>query len=510
MKQMGKKNDASFTSLTAFNKRSNQQTHKIGDVFFRVDKNYSNLQPLGRGSFGFVCSAYDQGNQINVAIKKVSNAFRNRISAQRLFREILMLRKCNSKHVIRLVNIDRPSNPENYEDVYLITELMSCDLRRLIYSNVCFNLHFLRNIMYQIVVSVGYLHHHRILHRDLKPSNILVDLENGIVKLGDFGLSTKKHKRMERNVVTRWFRAPELCYPDEDLEYDESVDIWSLGCIFAEVIRRKPLFKGDDNFDLLKKIVDVLGTPKRFSSNVNDATRLMFKRIGYKKPRGIQELFGSIDPSLVDLITKMLKINPSERISAKEAIQHPFFNELFQQKDIEFDSVDLSPLNDEDSQMTSTHSYRKLINLQIGEMNEMNEKHVENEFMLRMKKFISGNDGNSNDNTRGRGGGGGMPFKRLTPVVVTPDPTTLEDDDYDDYYSSTYPENMSNEEEQEKVDQDQQREEKEMIRIQKKNTERNIVQCKMKQQQQQQQQNQQQQEKEKKKIVLNDLMELDL
>lgn len=354
-----------------------QEIHNFGNIKFEVDSRYQQLQPIGKGSFGVVASAWDSVKKKRVAIKKVSQIFRHSRAAEQLFREIFLLKQFKHENILKLEYIERPLNTDQYNDVYIVTELMNFDLRKLIYSNVCFNEVQIKNIMYQILISVNYLHRQRIIHRDLKPSNILVNVESGTIKLADFGLSTLEHKGMDRNVVTRWYRAPELLLPFGD--YDRAIDIWSLGCIFSELIRRMPLFPGTNNENQIRKIVEFFGEVQCFqkdqgqgssndnhccykTSQIKHITEGMLKN--YQKDNLKKFLGEKMNPQIIDVIVKMLTYCPKKRITAYEALHHPFFADILKESDITKGStVDFTIFKE--SFGFNSHKYRKIISEQI-------------------------------------------------------------------------------------------------------------------------------------------------
>ncbi|KAK1603396.1 hypothetical protein QYE76_059179 [Lolium multiflorum] len=235
--------------------------YTMWQTMFEVDAKYTPIRPIGRGSYGVVCSAINQETNEKVAIKKINNVFDNRVDALRTLRELRLLRHLRHENVLCLKDIMMPIHRRSFKDVYLVSELMDFDLHQIIKSSQPLSNDHFRYFLFQLLRGLKYLHSAGILHRDLKPGNILVN-ENCDLKICDFGLartnSTKGDQFMTEYVVTRWYRAPELLLWCDN--YDTSIDVWSVGCIFAELLGRKPIFPGTDSLNQLKLIVNVLGT----------------------------------------------------------------------------------------------------------------------------------------------------------------------------------------------------------------------------------------------------------
>jgi mitogen-activated protein kinase 1/3 len=207
-------------------------------------------------SFSF-SAAVNAETREEVAIKKVGNAFDNRIDAKRTLREIKLLRHMDHENVIALKDIIRPPQTENFNDVYIVYELMDTDLHQIIRSNHQLTDDHCRYFLYQLLRGLKYVHSANVLHRDLKPSNLLLN-SNCDLKIGDFGLArtTSETDFMTEYVVTRWYRAPELLLNCS--EYTAAIDIWSVGCILGEIMTRQPLFPGKDYVHQLRLITEVL------------------------------------------------------------------------------------------------------------------------------------------------------------------------------------------------------------------------------------------------------------
>ena len=201
-------------------------------------------------------------------MKKINNVFEDLIDARRIVREIILLHFLNHPSIIKLVDAERPKNIENFNDIYFVTELMDTDLHRVIYSKQPLSDSHYQYFIYQLIAGVNYLHIANVIHRDLKPENILVNKDFQI-KICDFGLGRGISEKEDGNnddnnniteyVTTRWYRAPEviLCHS----QYSKEMDIWSIGCFFAELMARYPIFRGENYLDQIKKITEILGSP---------------------------------------------------------------------------------------------------------------------------------------------------------------------------------------------------------------------------------------------------------
>jgi serine/threonine protein kinase len=181
--------------------------------------------------------------------------------------------------------------------------------------------------IYQICRSLAYIHSQGICHRDIKPQNILVDQEREIVKMCDFG-SAKKLSMSEPNVsyiCSRYYRAPELIFGAT--EYTTAIDMWSLGCVFAELLLGQPLFPGESGIDQLVEIIKIKGTPTKeqiLQMNKN-YTEFKFPAV---QQHSWEKIFPSASPNLLNLLDQMLRYTPTERIEPLKALKHPFFDEL--------------------------------------------------------------------------------------------------------------------------------------------------------------------------------------
>ncbi|KAI8349939.1 mitogen-activated protein kinase HOG1 [Choanephora cucurbitarum] len=297
---------AEFVKLTIF-----------GTVF-EVTTRYVDLQPVGMGAFGLVCSAKDQLTGMNVAIKKIMKPFSAPILAKRTYRELKLLKALMHENIISLSDIF--ISP--LEDIYFVTELLGTDLHRLLQSRPL-EKQFIQYFLYQILRGLKYVHSAGVIHRDLKPSNILIN-ENCDLKICDFGLARIQETQMTGYVSTRYYRAPEIMLTWQ--KYDVAVDIWSAGCIFSEMLEGKPLFPGKDHVHQFSIITDLLGTPSDdlIATICSENTLRYVKNLPKREPVPFSQRFAGQDPQAIDLLEKMLTFDPRKRITAEEALAHPY------------------------------------------------------------------------------------------------------------------------------------------------------------------------------------------
>jgi serine/threonine protein kinase len=251
-----------FDPLFKMSNLNNQyHTVSVGYNSFYIDQRYRNLKPIGDGSYGFVASATDTVTGNKVAIKKVKDTFLDVVDAKRILREIKLLNHFDKhENIITIYDLmSNPPNKEHFDDIYIVTNLMESDLERIIRSKQVLTDQHLQYFLFQILRGMKYVHSANVLHRDLKPSNLLVNA-NCDLALCDFGLARGFDAGVDmltEYVVTRWYRPPELLL--ECTLYGKPVDVWSVGCIFAEVIVHEPFFRGDNPQHQLQVIVSKLG-----------------------------------------------------------------------------------------------------------------------------------------------------------------------------------------------------------------------------------------------------------
>uniref|UniRef100_A0A4W3GJW3 Mitogen-activated protein kinase 15 n=1 Tax=Callorhinchus milii TaxID=7868 RepID=A0A4W3GJW3_CALMI len=275
-------------------------------------------------AYGIVWKAIDRNTGEVVALKKIFDAFRNRTDAQRTFREIMFLQEFGDHpNIIKLKNVIRAQNDK---DIYLVFEYMVTDLHAVIKKgNLLKDIH-MRYIIYQLLKASKYIHSGNVIHRDQKPSNILLDTDC-FVKLCDFGLSRSINQIQEEPgnpalteyVATRWYRAPEILLASP--RYTKGVDMWSVGCILAEMLIGSPLFPGTSSINQIERVMRVIPAP---STEGNSQAKILS---GTRST--LDELLPkTTPPDALDLLKKLLVFNPEKRLTSEEALEHPYVSKF--------------------------------------------------------------------------------------------------------------------------------------------------------------------------------------
>jgi len=303
---------------------------------FIVDTKYSPLKPLGTGAYGVVCSAVDRSrNNKKIAIKKIPNAFDDLVDAKRILREVKLLRHFKHPNVVGLRDLIPPPEGYPFDDIYMVMDFMETDLHKIIYSKNVLTDEHIQYFIYQTLRGLKYIHSAKVIHRDLKPSNLLLN-SNCDLSICDFGLArgvaVEEDYELTEYVVTRWYRAPEVMCSVQ--HYDAKIDVWSLGCILAELHGRQPLFPGEDYIRQMNLIFNVLGTPSEEDMRfiTNPKARNYIKSLKKRPPKPFKSIYKNATDAATDLMEKMLQFNPERRISVDEALKHPYFKSLHNPK----------------------------------------------------------------------------------------------------------------------------------------------------------------------------------
>ncbi|KAI0133826.1 cell division control protein 2 [Xylariales sp. AK1849] len=308
-------------------------------------ENYQKLEKIGEGTYGVVYKARDLANQGRiVALKKIRLEAEDEGVPSTAIREISLLKEMRDPNIVRLLNIVHADGHK----LYLVCEFLDLDLKKYMEAlpvsdggrgkalpegsseslgRLGLGDTMVKKFMWQLCEGIRYCHSHRVLHRDLKPQNLLIDRE-GNLKLADFGLARAfgvPLRTYTHEVVTLWYRAPEILLGGR--QYSTGVDMWSVGCIFAEMCTKKPLFPGDSEIDQIFKTFRLLGTPtEEVWPGVTSYPD--FKSSFPKWQRDYsQALSSNLDEDGLALLERCLEYDPAGRISAKQACNHPYFGD---------------------------------------------------------------------------------------------------------------------------------------------------------------------------------------
>ncbi|KAJ1261568.1 hypothetical protein BS78_09G040000 [Paspalum vaginatum] len=290
---------------------------------------YKIEEVIGKGSYGGVCSALDTHTGEKVAIKKINDIFQHVSDATRILREIKLLRLLRHPDIVEIKHILLPPSRREFRDIYVVFELMESDSHQVIKANDDLTPEHYQFFLYQLLRGLKYIHTANVFHRDLKPKNILANADCKL-KICDFGLArvafndTPTAIFWTDYVATRWYRAPELCGSFFS-KYTPAIDIWSIGCIFAELLTGKPLFPGKNVVHQLDIITDLLGTP---SPEAILRARHYLSSMRRKKPIPFTQKFPNADPLALGLLERMLAFEPKDRPSAEEALADPYFKNI--------------------------------------------------------------------------------------------------------------------------------------------------------------------------------------
>ncbi|KAL6116997.1 mitogen-activated protein kinase 12b isoform X1 [Pungitius pungitius] len=311
----------------AVRSRTGYYRQEVNRTAWEVPERYRDLKQVGTGAYGTVCSAWDRRLGAQVAIKKLHRPFQSKLFAKRAYRELRLLKHMRHENVIGLLDVFTAEIAlDRLRDFYLVMPFMGTDLgklmklERLSEDRVQF-------LVYQMLRGLKYIHSAGIIHRDLKPGNLAINPDCEL-KILDFGLARQADAEMTGYVVTRWYRAPEVIL--NWMHYTQTVDIWSAGCIMAEMLLGKPLFKGSDHLDQLREIMKITGTPAAdFVVKLQSQDAKNYIRSLPKVPKkDLHSVFSKASSNAVCVLEKMLRLDPERRVNASEALDLPFFGEF--------------------------------------------------------------------------------------------------------------------------------------------------------------------------------------
>ncbi|CCE62334.1 hypothetical protein TPHA_0C01780 [Tetrapisispora phaffii CBS 4417] len=298
---------------------------------------FKQLEKLGNGTYATVYKGLNKTTGIFVALKEVKLDSEEGTPSTAI-REISLMKELKHENIVRLYDVIHTENK-----LTLVFEYMDKDLKNYMDSRTSGNstrgleLSLVKYFQWQLFEGVTFCHENKILHRDLKPQNLLIN-NKGQLKLGDFGLARAfgiPVNTFSTEVVTLWYRAPDVLMGSRS--YSTSIDMWSCGCILAEMITGKPLFPGTNDEEQLKLIFDIMGTPDEQLWPAVTSLPKYNRNLPKKEPKDLKKLLQAhtkeiVDDQVIDLVTGLLQLNPDARLTAKQALHHPWFGEYYQQQ----------------------------------------------------------------------------------------------------------------------------------------------------------------------------------
>jgi len=349
---------------------------------WKLPRRYEFRQVIGKGSYGYVIEAYDHVRNELVAIKRVNRVFEDLIDCKRILREVAILSALDHDCVVQLYDICVPEDQRHFDELYIVLEICDSDFKKLLKTGVHLTEVMVKTLIYNMLCGMKYVHSAGIYHRDMKPANCLVN-QDCAVKVCDFGLARTVgttplagdaeatrdghssatsgqpvlRRQLTGHVVTRWYRAPELILLQPN--YNEGIDVWSMGCVAAEVLcmmkenaadpsKREPLFPGSSCFplspehkqsqnagkrdgkDQLSAIFGVIGipSPEEVEELEGDEAKKYISCFPRRRPQPLEDLFRGSSAEALDLLRRMLTFSPKRRITVDEALSHPYFADI--------------------------------------------------------------------------------------------------------------------------------------------------------------------------------------
>ncbi|CAB0038924.1 unnamed protein product [Trichogramma brassicae] len=293
-------------------------------------ENFIRIEKIGEGTYGVVYKGKHKKTGEIVAMKKIRLESEDEGVPSTAIREISLLKELKHPNIVSLMDVLMEESK-----LYLIFEYLTMDLKKYmdqLGNGKLMEPSLVKSYLYQITRAILFCHQRRVLHRDLKPQNLLID-NKGVIKVADFGLGRAfgiPVRVYTHEVVTLWYRAPEILLGAN--RYTCSIDMWSVGCIFAEMATKKALFQGDSEIDQLFRIFRVLKTPtEEIWPGVTQLTDYKATFPNWKS-NNLQAQVKTLDNQGLDLLEAMLIYDPAARITARDALLHPYFEDLDKRK----------------------------------------------------------------------------------------------------------------------------------------------------------------------------------
>ncbi|KAI8919738.1 kinase-like domain-containing protein [Entophlyctis helioformis] len=288
-----------------------------------MDK-YTKTEKLGEGTYGIVYKAQNRENGDVVALKRIRLDNEEEGVPCTAIREISLLKELKHPNIVRLHDVIHTE-----KKLTLVFEYLDSDLKKFLDTNSGdIDVPTIKHLMHQLLRGVAFCHEHRVLHRDLKPQNLLINKRLDL-KLADFGLARAfgiPVRGYSHEVVTLWYRAPDVLMGSR--QYSTSIDIWSTGCIMAEMANGRPLFPGSSIRDQLLRIFKMLGTPDEKSwPRISELPEYKSDFPIYA-PSRLEAILPKLSSEGIDLLKSMIEFQPEKRISAEAALTHPYFQDI--------------------------------------------------------------------------------------------------------------------------------------------------------------------------------------
>lgn len=321
--------------VAKFTVRSPNTWHyMVNGTNFELSVRYVVFEFIGYGAFGMTCAVQDNVTNERIAIKKIENAFDDYACTKQTLRELRILRQLRHENLIEVKGMFVHGQEEDFQDVYICSELMDTDLASILRSSQPLTDDHCQFFLYQLFRGIKYIHSALVTHCDLKPRSLLVNTTCDL-KISDFGRARSSigdamlYMDCTR-LYTRWYRAPEFLVDCCSRHLTNAVDIWSIGCIFAEIIGRKPFFPGCNTQHQLQLIINIIGVPQmeELCKIQNDKCRRFIRALSATATASLEEEFPDASPAALHLLDMTLQFDPDRRVMATEALQHTYLDKL--------------------------------------------------------------------------------------------------------------------------------------------------------------------------------------
>ncbi|MCQ2817564.1 MAG: protein kinase [archaeon] len=282
--------------------------------------NYTVLEEICRTQFSTILRCKNKKTKEIVVLKQIVQKKIDESPSKQVLRELLVLMNFDHPNIVKYHSVF-----VHYSNIVIEMEFCISSLSQIIKQiSKPFHVAQIKKIIRSIAIGLKFLHDHDIVHRDIKPGNIFID-ENCTVKLGDFGSSRilgENIRQVTPSVGTKWYKAPEIIFAKKN--YTNKVDIWSFGCLIAELFLLEPLFPGATDFEMVNMIFSFLGFSKEDEEVLEPKIKINYKE---QTPNIFENTFDCADALSIDLMKKMLTVNPEKRIDINGVLEHPYLAE---------------------------------------------------------------------------------------------------------------------------------------------------------------------------------------